>query len=120
MNSLKKMAGLASKFEQKLAQMQHTQSAQPSELEEALKEAGVRPEAEHIAPFLDKAKVPSDASVNIQLKVNPNQTVSFVTTPAFAALNGLLNQAYSAKMQAALKSANLAPSEPMMINLAKF
>jgi hypothetical protein len=120
MSSLKKMADLANKFEHKLAQVQHTQSAQPSELEKALRAAGVRPEAEHIAPFLDKARVPTDASVNVQLKVNPNQSVSFVTTPVFAALNGLLNQAYSNKMQAALKAANLAPAEPMVLNLATF
>lgn len=119
MNSLNKLAKLASRFERKLALAQ-ARSAQPSEIEKALREAGARPTADDIAPYLDKARVPNNAPVDVKIRVYPTQKVEFITTPAYPGLNGLLNSGYSSKMQQALSRAQTAPSEPMFVNIAKF
>lgn len=119
MNSLDKLVKLAARFERKIA-LGQARSAQPSEIDKALQNAGVRPTDNDIAPYLDKAKIPNNASVDIKIKVYPTQKVEFVTTPAYPGLNGLLNRDYSSKMQEALARAQTAPTQPMLVNIAKF
>lgn len=119
MNSLDKLVKLAARFERKIA-LGQAQSAQPGEIDRALQDAGVRPTANDVAPYLNKARIPEDASVDIKIKVYPTQRVEFITTPAFPGLNGLLNRDYSPRMQQALARAQKAPAEPMLVNIAKF
>lgn len=121
MGSLDKIIRLANRFSRKLSLAQgHSQTAQPSEIDKALYDAGVRPTAEALGPFLDKAGVPAEAHLSIGITVDPSARVVFYTNPKFAKLEALLNSTYAGKMQGALRAAKVAPAEIMHIEFAKF
>lgn len=121
MGSLDKIIRLANRFSRKLSLAQgHSQTAQPSEIDKVLYDAKLRPDANELSPFLDKANVPATAHLSIGIVVDPSARVVFYTNPKFAQLETLLNGAYAGKMQSALRAAKVAPAETMHIEFAKF
>lgn len=125
MNSLKKLTALADKIEAKLAKYGQQQSAQPGDIETALKGANAWPAPNDMAPLLNAAKVPDDASVDVKFVVDSHLNINFKVTSnkqgGFTiALERLLHQKYGGVMSNALKQAKLAVAGTMMVNLATF
>ncbi len=119
MRSIDKLSKLANKFEQKLS-LAYGQSAQKGDIDSALQKAGVRPSADDISPFLDKAHVPDSLHLSIGINVGSNLGVQFVTAPRQPLLESLLNKIYSSKMQNALKNSGLGVADNVYVGLANF
>ncbi len=112
MENFKKLLRFAKMLELKYIIAQKV-SAQAGDIEQALKGEGVWDLANQVSPLVDAAKVPSDASVQIELTVSPGPVVNFValinpSNPKVAqTLLALLIKNFSNKMTAALKKSGL-------------
>lgn len=127
MENFKKLLSVAKKLELKYIVAQAPSfSAQPVEIETALKRAGLWELSNQISPLMDTAKVPSNASADIKLEVKPGPTVSFSalvdpTNPKAAqTLSMLLFKNFSNKMSNALKSAGVNVTDTIIVNWLKF
>jgi len=122
MKSLEKMATLANRFEQKLAQVVGAQSA---DIEDALKAAHLWDLSSEIAPMLNQAGVPETASVNTSIVVDKMLNVNFLVTtvPPHASatkLSQLIKNAYAAKMKAALQATKLSVADTITVKWITF
>jgi len=130
MKSFEKLAELADRFERKISRGQ--QSAQSADIEDALSKAGVKPDANAIAPLLNTAKVPDsvsfeifvvvDKALNVSFRIDPTVPVTTQTPypPSLNTLKGLLSRTYSGKMKQALQAAKINVTDIVSASLAKF
>lgn len=124
MKSLKKLGELADRFELKLSFAQIS-SAQAGDIEKVLKDAGVFPMPETIAPLLNDAKVPENVSLKIGIVVDSTLNVKFTvaTTPSSPtgdALAKLLNVKFAPSLSQALKKAKVGVAESIAVPIATF
>lgn len=107
----------------KLAQMT---SAQPGEVETALKNANLWELSKEVSPLVAAAQVPDNAAINLQIVVSPGPKISFNSLlepgmpPASGKLSALLAKKYSAIMSAALAKVGLNVEEPIVVGWLTF
>lgn len=123
MSSTDKLNKLADRFARKLA-LGQSQSAQPSDIEAALKAAGLWEKAPEVAPLLNAAGVADDATVAVSIIVDAHLDVKYHvdTNPPAAALKlaSLLKSKYGAAMKGALVAAKLTVADTMTLSWLHF
>lgn len=125
MENFKQLLRLAKRLELKYVTAQKT-TAQAGDIETALKAANLWELSNEVSPLLDKAKVPSDASVEIKINVKSGPSVSFTalinpSNPSAAqTLSLLLLKQFSKRMMEALKKAGLDVSDMVVVNWLNF
>lgn len=115
---------MADQFEQLTSEAQMT-SAQPGDIEQALKQAGLFELSDKVAPLLNTAKVPDTSSVQINMVVDKGMNVGFLVTlnpPSNAgnALAGLLKRQFSGAMKQALIKAKLNVADTVSLKWLTF
>jgi hypothetical protein len=121
MDSLKKIANLAAKFEKTL--LKNAVETSQANVKDVLQSI-VSPAA--VGPLLDAAKVPSDVKVDVIAVVDPNSNVTFapVGSPndeSIQTLTRLLNAKFSGSLTNAVKKMNIPPhSNTMSFSLVTF
>lgn len=125
MKFTKQVFAIADKFEQIITKAQIHASTQSGDVEAALKIAGLFDVSSQVAPFLDQAKVPENASVDISIVVdkhlNPNYSVTL--TPASSAAHMLANiikQHYAVPMKKAFINARLNVADTLSVKWLHF
>jgi len=125
MENFKKLLRLAKNLELKYIIAQKI-SAQPGDIEMALKAAGVWNLSNEVAPLLNAAKVSDTDSVEIIINVKPGPNVSFTalinpSNPKVSqTLSLLLLKNFSKKMTDALRAANLDVTDVLTVKWLTF
>lgn len=122
MKSLKKLGELADRFAVKLSL---AQTAQSGDIEKVLRDAGVFPAPEAIAPLLNDAKVPDNVSLKIGIMVDSAFNVKFTVVPSPASPSGdalakLLNVKFAPALSQALKKSQLGIEGSVAVPIATF
>jgi len=125
MNAVKELLKVAEKIENRFRKLAQMVSAQPSDIEAALRQANLWDLSNQVAPLLNSAGVPESAAVKINIVVDKNLQVHFVVdlTPTHASavrLAGLLRNAYGSKMNQALAAAKLTVADTITLNWMTF
>jgi hypothetical protein len=123
-----KLISIAHSFQAKLSLAQnHSQTAQPSDIDKVLNDAGVRPTANDIDPLATKAKVPDDVSFGIVLVVEKGLKASFYINSdvkpmpnSLNILKNMLNNAYAGKIMTALQNAKVNVVDPVMLKIVNY
>jgi hypothetical protein len=103
-----------------------TTSAQPSDVEAALKNANLWELSKQVSPLLNQAGVPDDAAVAINIIADKGGLVKYIPTinppnPNVSnKLGSLLMKQYSASMSKALQVSNLNIESPLTLNWLKY
>lgn len=125
MKNIEKLLKLADKIEKRLKKEAQMTSAQASDVEDALKAAGLWELSSNVSPMLNAAGVPESATVQINIVVDKTLRVSFVVSlnPPHASaliLARLLKNAYAGKMGAALTAAKLSVADTLTVKWLTF
>lgn len=103
-----------------------TVSAQPGDVENALRSAGLWDKTQDVSPMLNAAGVPDDASVVISMQVDPalNFTYPVVLTPpnkpAAFKLASAIKMKFGPLHKAAAQKAGLKVANPLVLQWMKF
>jgi|ERR1041385_1797310 hypothetical protein len=123
MKYFSKLGELSDRFEIKLSLAQT--SAQAGDIDRVLREAGVFPTAEAIAPYLNTAKIPDNTAVNIGSVIDRALNVKFKvatspSNPAGNVLARLLDSKFASPMVQALKQAKVSVADTIELPIATF
>lgn len=123
MKSIEKLLTIANKFEKKIAQLV---SAQPVDIEKALKDARLWDLSVNVAPLLEQVGIPESSKVIINILVSNGPTVNYnvILDPdnknLATKLSALLNKNYGSKAINAIKTAKLNVPSPITVAWLKY
>lgn len=125
MKATQKIIQLGKEIEKRLLVKAQAMSAQPDDIEQALRTAGLYDISNQVAPLLNAAGVPENVSLKIGIDVDPHLNVGYTVAaspnhPSAHALSRLLKMKFAPKMKSALQSAKLNVAGPMQIGWLNF
>jgi len=125
MKSVERLEKVADRFARKMSLAQATTTMQPVEIKNLLTKMNVFPLPNDIAPLLNTAKCPETVNILVDFIIDAKLNVTFKITATpqnncAAIYQRILQSKYAAKISQALKTAKVAITDTMLVNVTEF